>query len=199
MSTKPAKVGAYDLKNQLAFYRAYHSNPVNVVIHVICVPIILLTSYVLLTNLSIVPLLSKIGVPLPSNPWVLSQLNWGMITAIHMNYVYIRLDPPFGLLAASILLPACAYFPRLTWGPESGSVNMLAGILFVISWIAQFYGHGAHEKRAPALLDNLRQALVLAPFFVLFEIASFFGFRQDVLRDVDAIIANRKDELLKGQ
>jgi uncharacterized membrane protein YGL010W len=28
-------------------------------------------------------------------------------------------------------------------------------LLHVGSWIAQFYGHGAHEKRAPALLDNL--------------------------------------------
>lgn len=169
------------------------------IIHVICVPIILLTSYLLLTNLSLVPFLTKLGVPLPSSPWVLSQLNWGMITAIYMNYVYLRLDPPFGLLAVSILLPSCAYFPQLTWGPESRQVNMLGGILFVFSWLAQFYGHGAHEKRAPALLDNLRQALVLAPFFVLFEIASFLGFRQDVLRDVDVIIANRKAELLKGQ
>lgn len=25
----------------------------------------------------------------------------------------------------------------------------------IVSWIAQFYGHGVHEGRAPALLDNL--------------------------------------------
>lgn len=175
------------------------ANPVNVLIHVVCVPIILLTSYALLTNLSLAPLLVKLNVPLPQNAWVLSQLNWGMLTALYMNYVYVRLDLPFGLLAASILLPACAYFPQLTWGPESSQVNMLSGILFVFSWLAQFYGHGAHEKRVPALLDNLRQALVLAPFFVLFEIASFFGFRQDVLREVDVILANRKAELVKGR
>lgn len=30
-----------------------------------------------------------------------------------------------------------------------------AGILHVLSWIAQFLGHGLAEKRAPALLDNL--------------------------------------------
>lgn len=27
--------------------------------------------------------------------------------------------------------------------------------LHVVCWIAQFYGHGVHEKRSPALLDNL--------------------------------------------
>lgn len=30
-----------------------------------------------------------------------------------------------------------------------------AAILHVVSWIAQFLGHGLAEKRAPALLDNL--------------------------------------------
>lgn len=33
-------------------------------------------------------------------------------------------------------------------------VNKIA-IAHVGTWIAQFYGHGVHEKRAPALLDNL--------------------------------------------
>lgn len=27
----------------------------------------------------------------------------------------------------------------------------------IVAWIAQFYGHGVHEGRAPALLDNLFQ------------------------------------------
>jgi uncharacterized membrane protein YGL010W len=35
-----------------------------------------------------------------------------------------------------------------------GAANKVA-LIHVGSWIAQFYGHGVHEKRAPALLDNL--------------------------------------------
>lgn len=57
--------------------------------------------------------------------------------------------------------------------------------LHVFSWLAQFYGHGVHERRAPALLDNLLQALVLAPFFVAFEIAFFLGYRKDLKKNMD--------------
>ena len=36
-----------------------------------------------------------------------------------------------------------------------------------IAWILQFWGHGVHERRAPALLTNLSQALLMAPLFVV--------------------------------
>jgi uncharacterized membrane protein YGL010W len=40
-------------------------------------------------------------------------------------------------------------------GRAGSSLLTKVAILHVSSWIVQFYGHGAHEKRAPALLDNL--------------------------------------------
>ncbi|KAL2935313.1 putative endoplasmic reticulum membrane protein C16E8.02 [Bienertia sinuspersici] len=47
----------------------------------------------------------------------------------------------------------------------------------LICWTAQFIGHGVFEKRAPALLDNLVQAFLMAPFFVLLEaLHEFFGY-----------------------
>ena len=39
----------------------------------------------------------------------------------------------------------------------------------VFCWVMQFYGHGVHEGRSPALLDNLFQAVVISsgePSFV---------------------------------
>ncbi|XP_047267528.1 2-hydroxy-palmitic acid dioxygenase mpo1-like [Capsicum annuum] len=52
---------------------------------------------------------------------------------------------------------------------------VLAAQLFC--WTGQFVGHEVFEKRAPALLDNLTQAFLMAPFFVLLEvILSFFGY-----------------------
>jgi stalled ribosome alternative rescue factor ArfA len=41
----------------------------------------------------------------------------------------------------------------------------VAVAVHVVSWIAQFVGHGKYEGRKPALLDNLVQALFLAPLF----------------------------------
>lgn len=36
-----------DLEKHLVFYGSYHSNTVNVAIHMVCVPIILMTSFLL--------------------------------------------------------------------------------------------------------------------------------------------------------
>jgi uncharacterized membrane protein YGL010W len=67
-------------------------------------------------------------------------------------------------------------------------------MIFVGAWISQFIGHGAFEGRAPALLDSLVQckfspsspsagmlinigsALVLANFFVFYEVLFKLGF-----------------------
>lgn len=55
----------------------------------------------------------------------------------------------------------------------------------IFAWIAQFVGHGVYEGRAPALLDNLVQALVLAPFFVFMEILFKFGYRPELQKRVN--------------
>ena len=55
--------------------------------------------------------------------------------------------------------------------------NQIAAITFIASWIMQFIGHGAFEGRAPALLDNLVQALFLAPLFVWLELLFKLGYR----------------------
>ena len=54
----------------------------------------------------------------------------------------------------------------------------------IVAWIAQFVGHGAYEGRAPALLDNLVQAFVLAPFFVFMELLFMFGYRPELQKRV---------------
>ena len=53
-------------------------------------------------------------------------------------------------------------------GGEVRSLLFVTTCLHATAWIAQFYGHGVHEGRAPALMDNIGFA-GLAPFFVTFE------------------------------
>jgi 2-hydroxy fatty acid dioxygenase len=52
--------------------------------------------------------------------------------------------------------------------------------IHVAAWIAQFIGHGVYERRRPALLDSLDQALITAPMFVLLEVLFSFGYRKDL-------------------
>lgn len=58
----------------------------------------------------------------------------------------------------------------------------------MVSWILQFIGHGKYEGRKPALLDNLVQALFLAPLFVWYEVLFKLGFYKGLRRDVEGAI-----------
>lgn len=68
-----------------------------------------------------------------------------------------------------------------------------------MSWILQFIGHGKYEGRKPALLDNLVQALFLAPLFVWYEILFKLGFYKQLKRDVEAAIEVEVAKLEKGK
>lgn len=58
----------------------------------------------------------------------------------------------------------------------------------MVSWILQFIGHGKFEGRKPALLDNLVQALFLAPLFVWYEILFKLGLYKGLKKEVEAAI-----------
>ena len=113
--------------------------------------------------------------------------NLGTLVAIVYATIYIFLEPVAGGLIAPVLLGFTAYAKHLT--SNYGSVaNYWALALFLGSWIAQFIGHGAFEGRAPALLDNLVQAFILAPFFVWMEILFFLGYRPELRRRLDKAV-----------
>lgn len=46
-------------------------------------------------------------------------------------------------------------------------------IVHIVCWLAQFIGHGAFEKRNPALMDNILLTAV-APDFVFIEVGIIF-------------------------
>ncbi|KAF1999487.1 DUF962-domain-containing protein [Amniculicola lignicola CBS 123094] len=169
-----------DLEKQLLFYGAYHHNSINVGIHIVCVPLILWTSLTLLTNTPSIPLPSWASVPnLP--------LNVGTVGAVLYSTLYVLMEPVAGALAAPLILGGTAFGNHLTT-TYGATTNQWAGAVHIVCWIAQFIGHGAFEGRAPALLDNLVQALFLAPFFVWFEILFSLGYRPDLKRRVDTAV-----------
>ena len=66
--------------------------------------------------------------------------------------------------------------------------------LHILAWLAQFYGHGVHEGRAPALTTNLLFA-GLAPFFVTFEFLNeAFGYKEDEMKAIRKKIVDDIDE-----
>lgn len=97
------------------------------------------------------------------------------------------MEPVAGALLAPILLGGTAYANYLTNSYGITATYWALG-LHITSWIAQFIGHGVFEGRAPALLDNLVQALFLAPFFVWMEILFSFGYRPELKGRLDKAV-----------
>ncbi|KAJ2102975.1 hypothetical protein IW146_008978, partial [Coemansia sp. RSA 922] len=88
--------------------------------------------------------------------------------------------PLAGLLTVPIIYSFLVTSQQVVLEAPNG-IQIVLGV-FVFAWIAQFIGHGVFEKRAPALLDNLVQALVMAPFFVFLEVLFACGYRPDLHR-----------------
>ena len=109
---------------------------------------------------------------------------------------YLYLTPTWlGVVASSLVLVEFvgAQHWRVAFGPGSPLAWQSALGLHVFSWLAQFYGHGVHEGRAPALLDNLFQALFLAPLFVLIETLFGLGMLSDFHKEAAPLVdAKRK-------
>jgi uncharacterized membrane protein YGL010W len=121
-------------------YAESHLNPVNEVIHVICVPAIVLSVTGLL--------------------WAIHPL-LAMGAAVVALIYYISLSTR---LAAGMLVMLAALLGLLSLLP-AGLVLPLSGAVFVIAWIGQFIGHKIEGKK-PSFLDDLR-FLLIGPLFVL--------------------------------
>ncbi|KAB1208110.1 putative endoplasmic reticulum membrane protein C16E8.02 [Morella rubra] len=170
------KTGLFDLEKHFAFYGAYHSNPMNVVIHMLFVWPIFFTALLILYFTPSLFNLPPIDFSLFGNNVVL-LLNFGFFLALIYSVFYVCLDVKAGSLAAllcAISWVASSYIASRLGFSLAWKVVLVAQLL---CWTGQFIGHGVFEKRAPALLDNLAQAFVMAPFFVLLEaLQSFFGY-----------------------
>ena len=108
------------------------------------------------------------------------------------------MEPVAGGFLAPLLFAWTAYAKHLTITYGS-TANYLAVALQICSWIAQFIGHGVYEGNAPALLDNVAQALLLAPFFVWMEILFYFGYRPELKSRVDKATELHVEKLSKSK
>jgi uncharacterized membrane protein YGL010W len=157
------------LTSAFAFYGAYHANPINQLIHVICVPAIYTTALAFLTKASapavalpaaIGPVLRLLGESAAASAAAAGSPAAVTLAlpaaALYAGY-YLSLTLPrrplLGLTAGALALGALPLAHSLL-GLSPGAMPILIGV-HVATWLAQFYGHGVHEGRSPALLDNL--------------------------------------------
>ena len=104
---------------------------------------------------------------------------------------YFYISPgPLGISASAFVgaLFAAAHAFAAAWGPGAW-VPALA--VHVVAWVAQFVGHGVFEGRAPALLDNLFQAVFMAPIFVFIEVLMAAGLLKAFKKEATAETSKR--------
>lgn len=107
------------------------------------------------------------------------DLNLGTLAAFTWGGLYVLLEPVAGTVLALMCLGAAAV-TNTALSENSTLTNQVAIAVHVICWLLQFVGHGVFEGRAPALLDNLTQAIFLAPLFVWLEFLFKFGYRREL-------------------
>ncbi|KAJ1982877.1 hypothetical protein H4R35_000003 [Dimargaris xerosporica] len=184
----------FNLLDQLAFYGVYHRNPVNVAVHIVFVPAIYWSFMVLLSLYGPV-----VGGAVEQQAWWAVPAAMGfqfdvsfLVTAFNFLF-YLYIDPVGAALFAPFHFGLCL---AGTWfAHHQPQALPIALAVNVVSWLAQFYSHAVHEKRAPALLDNLVQALVMAPFFVFLETVFMLGFRPRLHRDVTKHVQRKLAQL----
>ncbi|CAK9312264.1 unnamed protein product [Citrullus colocynthis] len=181
--------GLLDLERHFAFYGAYHSNPTNIFIHILFVWPIFFTALMLFYYTPSFYSFPKC--PCGFNTGLV--LNFGFLFALLYALLYVLFDKRAGSLAAFMCflcwVGASVFAFKLGWTLTWKVV--LASQLFC--WTSQFIGHGVFEKRAPALIDNLTQAFLMAPFFVVLEILHalfkyepYSGFHANVKARIEA-------------
>ncbi len=163
---------------EMAFYSAYHQEKRNVWIHVLGVPTISFTLFLVLSRFQ---LFEVAGVGISAS----------LLFVVGVLLYYFSLDFIFAL-TTSVLFGALfvlAEYLTKTMTPEIAW--SLFGIGQVVGWGAQFYGHFVFEKSRPALFDNLFQALVSAPLFVVADVYFELGYRTDLKLAIENELKNR--------
>ena len=138
------------LDELLQAYGESHRNPVNKLIHWVCVPAIVWAVVALLW-----------AAPFPGNGGL---LNWAILALLLAQLYYLRLSVRLGL---GLLLYNLAMLALAAWVDQNLATPLwlVALVVFVLAWVGQFIGHLIEGKR-PSFFQDL-QFLLIGPAWLL--------------------------------
>jgi len=167
------------LMDMLTGYAASHQHPVNIFVHMIGIPTIML------------------GVLIPLS-WVTIDVKGVSFSLAHVVVFgfflfYLTLDVVFAVvfLVFGFGLTVVA---SMIAGLSLGTSATVAAVLFFGGYAAQFIGH-AIEKSMPVLVKHPIQANLAAPFFTVVEMFKLLGLRDELFNEVQRQIARRRQSV----
>ncbi|ASP40560.1 hypothetical protein CHH28_18640 [Bacterioplanes sanyensis] len=135
-------------------YGESHQNPLNKLIHWICVPLIFLVIMGLLWE-----------IPVPGFMAAVPYLNWATLSAVIVVGFYLKMSPS---LAIGLGLFTLACYVALAWYErQSGlpSLWLTCTVGFVVLWVFQFIGHYIEGKK-PSFFKDI-QFLLIGPAWLM--------------------------------
>jgi uncharacterized membrane protein YGL010W len=164
------------LMDMLTGYAASHQHPVNIFVHMIGIPTIML------------------GVLIPLS-WISIDVRGVSFSLAHLVVFgfflfYLTLDVLFAIVFLVFgfgLTVVAGMIADLSLGTSA----TVAAVMFFGGYAAQFIGH-AIEKSMPVLVKHPIQANLAAPFFTVVEMFKLLGLREDLFNEVQRQIARRR-------
>ena len=164
------------LMDMLTGYAASHQHPVNIFVHMIGIPTIML------------------GVLIPLS-WVTIDVRGVSFSLAHLVVFgfflfYLTLDMLFAIVFLVFgfgLTVVATMIADLSLGTSAA----VAAAMFFGGYAAQFIGH-AIERSMPVLVKHPVQANLAAPFFTVVELFKLLGLREDLFNEVQRQVALRR-------
>ena len=144
------------MRKELEFYKYYHNNSTNKLIHFICIPLIVLSIIILIDNLYILYEKKE-----KENTIVYKFPLSNMIISFYI-FSYMTISFDIGIMMF-FYFSFLKYFSVILLSKDYG---FCAKYMFFFGWIFQFIGHYI-EGRRPALFDSISQSFYQAPLFSL--------------------------------
>lgn len=143
-------------------YGESHRNPVNKLIHWVCVPMIFWSVIAILWEIPVPNALA--ATPLP--------VNWAVLVAVLVLAWYFLMNR--ALAAGMLIITALCLW--IAWAVDvfaAWPLWLIAVIVFVLAWTGQFLGHRI-EGRKPSFFKDL-QFLLIGPAWLLGFVYRRFG------------------------
>lgn len=182
-------------EQNLAFYASYHHNETNKLVHIFFVWPIFFTAQVFLWNAGAAP---DVIANVFNGVFAKEQVTWCLLLSLAYAVYYFFVEQPglAGPLASALVMTG--YVVTKYINDQYVDAWKFALVIHLFSWFAQIYGHQVYEKRSPAFLDNIVQALVMAPLFVLLEVLFTLGYKPELHKKIEVIAVKNIAEYRKS-
>lgn len=155
----------------MSTYESFHQNNINKMLHVFCIPIIMITTLNFFSHFSIRISNNeenKLGSKIIHG---FGEYNFDkIITWLFPIYYFINYSLEIGIYMSIFVF--FLYNIAKIWRNNNTQWLKHSAVFFTLAWILQFIGH-AFEGNRPALLTSIKMSFIEAPLYTLNYMVSF--------------------------